>query len=75
MPVRKYRSVTDMPGVRALTPLDPENLRVACELTELAFALHPWRFEPGVQKFRSVSEANLHRQAWERRQVRTWGGS
>jgi len=32
----KYRSVT---GVRPL--LDPDNLRIACELTELSFALHP----------------------------------
>ena len=70
MPVRKYRSVTDMPGIRPLKPLDPENLRIACELTELARALHPWRFEPGVRKFRSIEEASRHRQAWEKSQVR-----
>lgn len=70
MPVRKYRSVADMPGVRPLPPLDPENLRIACELTELAMALHPWRFEPGVRKFRSLEEANAHCKAWEKRQVR-----
>ena len=70
MPVRKYRSVEDMPGVRPLRPLDPANLRIACELSELAYALHPWRFEPGVRKFRSVEEASLHRQAWEKRQIR-----
>ncbi len=74
MPVRKYRSVTDMPGVRPLPPpLDPENLRIACELTELAFALHPWKFEPGVRKFRSREEAHLHRQEWEKQQVRPRG--
>jgi hypothetical protein len=70
MAVRKYRSVTDMPGVRPRRRLDPENLRIACELTELAFALHPWRFEPGVRKFRSVEEAGEHRWQWEKRQVR-----
>ena len=70
MSVRKYRSVEDMPGVRPLPPLDPENLRIACDLTELAMALHPWRFEPGVRKFRSLDEAFAHRQAWEKRQVR-----
>ncbi len=70
MPVRKYRSVADMPGVRPLPPLDPENLRIACELTELARALHPWHFEPGVRKFRSLAEANAHRKAWEKKQVR-----
>lgn len=70
MPVRKYRSVADMPGARPLRPLDPENLRIACELSELAYALHPWRFEPGVTKFRSIEEASRARQAWEKRQVR-----
>jgi hypothetical protein len=50
MPIRKYRSVTDMPGVRPLRPLDPDNLRIACELSELSFALHPWKLEPGVRK-------------------------
>jgi hypothetical protein len=73
MPVRKYRSVTDMPGPRPLPPLDPENLRIACELTELAFALHPWRFEPGVRKFRTLDQANRYRREWERRQVRRRG--
>lgn len=75
MPVRKYRSVTDMPGVRPRRPLDPENLRIACELSELSFALHPWRFEPGVRKFRSVEEASRHRREWERRQVRRTPGA
>lgn len=70
MPVRKYRSVADMPAVRPLPPLDPDNLRIACELTELAFALRPWRFTPGVRRFRSMEEANLHRASWEREQVR-----
>ena len=70
MPVRKYRSVADMPGVRPLRPLDPENLRIACELSELAFKLHPWQFEPGVRKFRSQAEADRHRQEWEKQQVR-----
>ena len=61
MPIRKYRSVSEMPGVKARKPLDPENLRIVCELTELAYALHPWRFEPGVRKFRSIEEAHRHR--------------
>ena len=70
MPVRKYRSVYEMPGVRPLRPLDADNLRIACELTELARGLRPWRFKPGVRKFRSMEEANSWRQAWERSQVR-----
>lgn len=69
MSVRKYRSVVDVPETPPLHPLDPRNLQIACELTELTFALHPWRFEPGVRKYRSVEEAHRHRQEWERRQV------
>ncbi len=70
MPVRRYRSVADMPGPPRRRPLDPENIRIACELSELAFALHPWRFEPGVRKFSSAGEAARHRQEWERQQAR-----
>jgi hypothetical protein len=70
MPVRKYRSVADMPGSRPLPTLHPDNIRIACELTELAYALHPWHFEPGVTKFRSLDAANRHRREWENRQVR-----
>lgn len=70
MTVRKYRSVAEMPDVRPRTPLDPENIRIACELSELAFALCPWRLEPGVRKFRSLEAANRHRAAGERLQVR-----
>ena len=65
MPIHKYRSVTEMPGIRARTPLDPENLRIVCELSELAYALHPWSFEPGVRKFRSIEEANRHGGVWQ----------
>jgi hypothetical protein len=70
MPLRKYRSVADMPAVQPLPPLDPANLGIACELSELTFALHPWSFEPGVRKYRSAEEANRHRRERERRQVR-----
>ena len=70
MPVRKFRSVADMPA-RTLPPLDPDNLRVACELSELAFSLHPWRLSPGVRKFASVEEADAHRERWRLAQVRS----
>jgi hypothetical protein len=32
MPVRKFRSVEEMPGPPALPPLDPDNLRLALSL-------------------------------------------
>jgi hypothetical protein len=70
VPIRKFRSVEEMPGVAPRKPLDPENIRIACELSELAYALNPWRFEPGVRKFRSVEEATRARQEWAKQQIR-----
>lgn len=70
MPLRKYRSVEDMPPVARLEPRNPGNLRIACELSELAYRLRPWRFVPGVRKFPSIAVASEHRDEWERLQVR-----
>ncbi len=67
MPVRKYASVAEMPGVAPLPPLDPGNLRIACELTELAFGLHSWHLEPGVRKFASAGEIFASRRKRDRR--------
>ncbi|MCP4204572.1 MAG: hypothetical protein GY769_21900 [bacterium] len=66
MPVTKYTSVAEMQGPRPLVPLDPENLRIACELTELAYGLRAWRLEAGVRKFGSADEAAAARQSRER---------
>jgi hypothetical protein len=70
MPVRKFRSVEDMPSVRTRTPLDPENLRLACSLTTFAYWLHPMKHTPGVRKYRSVEEASRAREEWVRSQLR-----
>ncbi|MCH9646670.1 MAG: hypothetical protein K0U98_00450 [Deltaproteobacteria bacterium] len=70
MSVRKFKSVEEMPSARPKQPLDPDNLKIACELSELAYALHPWRFEPGLRKFRSVEEADLARRQWQKQQLR-----
>ena len=72
MPVRKYSSVADMPGVEPLPPLDPDNIRMACELTELAYGLRSWHLEPGVHKFGSVGEAFASRR---KRKKRAPGGA
>ena len=73
MPVRKFLSVAETP-VRKLTPLDPNNFRIACELSELAYSLHPWQFPPGVRKFASIEEASAHRERWRLAQVGTGRG-
>jgi hypothetical protein len=66
MSVRKYRSVEDMPRARVRPPLDPANLRLACELSSTAMRLAPKRFAPGVHRYRSVMAASAEREAWER---------
>jgi len=70
MPVRKFRSITDMPGARPRAPLDPENLRLACSLTQLSYWLHPMKHVPGVRKYRSAEEAWQARREWVRSQLR-----
>ena len=56
MGVRKFHSVEDMPGPPRLPRLDPENLRIACGLSSMAFGLRPARRTPGVRKFGSWDE-------------------
>ena len=65
MPLRKYRSVEEMPAPAWREPLDPRNLRLAGELSTLAARLRPRRFPPGLHKYRSVEEAGRQRERWE----------
>lgn len=71
MPVRKYRSVADMNASPAPGPTGAQGLRLACELSELAFGLRAWQFEPGVRRFRSAEEADRNRRQWEARHLRS----
>lgn len=70
MGVRKFRSVEDMPPPAPRRPLDPDNLREAFALMELARRLGRFNLVPGVRKFRSVEEAVAHRNAWEASEAR-----
>ncbi len=70
MPVRKYRSIEEMPDAAAAPPMRVENLRGALDLSELARGLRPWRLPSGVRKFRSVAEAHAWRDEWERDAIR-----
>ena len=56
MGVRKYHSVEEMPGPPARIPLDPENLRLAFGLMDLARRLNLVRYPPGVRKFHAQAE-------------------
>jgi hypothetical protein len=70
MGVRKYRSIEDMPGAAGRRPLDPENLRLAFGLMDLARRLSSLSFTPGVYKFRSHGEMVLAHEHREVAQVR-----
>ena len=65
MPLRKYRSVEEMPAPAWREPLDPQNLRVAGDLSALATRLRPRRFPPGLHKYRSAADAARRRDQWE----------
>jgi len=65
MPLRKYRSVEEMPPPAWREPLDPKNLRLAGDLSALAARLRPRRFPPGLHRYRSVTEAARRRDQWE----------
>lgn len=74
MPVRKFRSIEDMPGPPALPPLAPDNLREAFSMMDLAYRLFPWSYPPGVHKYRSIDAANAARGAWETGLIRKGRG-
>ena len=66
MPVRKYRSVEDMPDEVWREPGSPE-LREAIRTTwRRAERLAPKRFPPGVFRHRSLAEAQKLKEAWAR---------
>ena len=65
MPVRRYRHVAEMPGPRRSASA-LEGLAAACATSSLSRAFGTLRQAPrGVRRFRSVEEADAHRQRWE----------
>ena len=62
MPVRKFRSVAEM-SPPPLPPLDPRNLKLACDLSTMATRLRPLRVPAGVYKHRSLEEAQRLRRS------------
>jgi len=65
MPVHRYRDVAEMPGPRR-SESALEGLAAACAASSLSRAFGTVRRAPrGVQRFRSVEEADAHRQRWE----------
>jgi hypothetical protein len=66
MPVRKYRSVSDMPSALFRTARDPANIRLACDLSAAAIRMGARRFPPGVYRHRSLEDSQRLREKWER---------
>ena len=69
MPVRKYRSVADMPGPPPRRPLDPENLRLAFSLMRFARAFRTSGYDPGVRKYASLEAMIEDRERREKRRT------
>ena len=61
MPVRKFRSVEDIPAPPERRPFDPENLRLAFSLAGFCHDLRPWKLPPGAHKHRSIQDAQRWR--------------
>lgn len=59
MPIRKFRSIVDMPAPASYAPGDPALIRAIDITWTLARHANPRRFPPGVQRFRSIED--MHR--------------
>ncbi len=65
MPVSRYRDIADVPEPPRARPA-LEGLAAACAAGSFARAFgHERRAPRGVRRFRSIEEADAHRQRWE----------
>ena len=73
MPVRKYRSVEDMPDVAlkydAGDPRIPQSIRHLWRLSDALLGDVGTCIPRGVRKYRSIEEANADRDRWEQERV------
>jgi len=73
MPVWKYRSIEEMNAAekeRWYPSFDPRSARAFIDICITGFHLGGRYVPPrGVFKFRSIEEANAHREAWERERI------
>jgi hypothetical protein len=65
MPVRKYRSIEEMPEPPWKRPGDPDLYRALARLWETARRLQPRQFPCGVYKHRSMEDMNRQRDEWD----------
>jgi hypothetical protein len=67
MPVRKFRHVAEMERGVWYDRGDPRRFEAIRAAWELARRTLKPEFPPGVYRFRSVEDAEEHREQWERR--------
>jgi len=63
MPVKKYRSIEDMPDVPRRQPGDPALYRTMRQLWDFGRRTSKRRYRPGVYKFRSIEEMDAAQDA------------
>ena len=63
MPVKKYRSIEDMPDVPRRQPGDPVLYRTMRQLWDFGRRTSRRRFRPGVYKYRSIEEMDAAQDA------------
>ncbi len=73
MPVRKFRSVSEMDDARWFLPNDPALFRAIAQCWDLARRCCPQRLPPGVYRYRTIEEAQAARNA--RQQCGAFGRS
>lgn len=67
MPVRKYRSVEEMPDDTWRKPGDPMLYRAIRQVWDFGRRTSRRRYPPGVYRFRSVEDMDAAQCEWERR--------
>ena len=66
MPVRKYRSIYDMPDETWREPGDPVLYRAIRQVWDFGRRTSRRRYRPGVYRFRSIEEMDAAQGEWER---------
>ncbi|OGA51952.1 MAG: hypothetical protein A3G25_14880 [Betaproteobacteria bacterium RIFCSPLOWO2_12_FULL_63_13] len=66
MPVRKYRSIYEMPDETWREPGDPLLYRAIREVWDFGRRTSGRRYRPGVYRFRSIEEMDVAQSDWGR---------
>jgi len=66
MPVRKYRSIYEMPDETWRVPGDPLLYRAIRQVWDFGRRTSGRRYPPGVYRFRSIDEMDAAQSNWDR---------